>query len=148
MLDFHIAKLPYVEIPPDCYRVFNVWGFPKIVVPQNGWFIMENHIKMDDLGGKPTIFGNPHIDFHGFPSCWGRHISRIISFRERRQRSYGRFVRAEPPWRGKKVADHWEGKQPGNFSVLFLGLGGVLFLVMMFQENMYLWVHAQQTVLT
>jgi len=23
---------------------------PKIVVPQNGWFIRENSIKMDDLG--------------------------------------------------------------------------------------------------
>ena len=24
-------------------------------------FIMENPIKMDDLGGKPPIFGTPHI---------------------------------------------------------------------------------------
>ena len=24
--------------------------FPKIRVPENGWFIVENPIKMDDLG--------------------------------------------------------------------------------------------------
>ena len=27
-----------------------VWVFPKIGVPQNGWLIMENPIKMDDFG--------------------------------------------------------------------------------------------------
>ena len=27
-----------------------IWVFPKIGVPQNGWFNMENPIKMDDLG--------------------------------------------------------------------------------------------------
>ena len=35
--------------------------FPKIGVPQNGWFIRENPIKMDALGGNTPIFGNTNI---------------------------------------------------------------------------------------
>ena len=34
--------------------------FPKIGVPQNGWFMRENPIKMHDLGGTP-IFGNTQL---------------------------------------------------------------------------------------
>ena len=32
------------------YIYIYTWMFPKIAVPQNGWFIMESPIKMDDLG--------------------------------------------------------------------------------------------------
>ena len=35
--------------------------FPKIGVPQNGWFIMENPIKMDGLGWVSDIFGSTPI---------------------------------------------------------------------------------------
>ena len=30
--------------------VHTMWGFLKIGIPQNGWFIMENPVKLDDLG--------------------------------------------------------------------------------------------------
>ena len=43
------------------------WVFPKIGTPQNGWFIMENPIKMDDLG-VPLFSETP---------CWRTNVGCV-----------------------------------------------------------------------
>ena len=58
-------KSVWTKIPSYWIRLVRnrkniIWVFPKIVVPQNGWFIMENPIKNGWFGGT-IIFGNTRI---------------------------------------------------------------------------------------
>ena len=43
-----------------------IWVFPKIAVPQNGWFIMENPLKWM-IWGTPIVWKHP---YHVSGRCW------------------------------------------------------------------------------
>ena len=52
------------------FPLFTIWGFPKMGVPQNGRFVRENLIKMDDDWGYPYFRKPPYVPtiFSGRPA--------------------------------------------------------------------------------
>ena len=64
------------HVQSDSSSFVYTWVFPRIGVPQNGWFIMENLSKMDDLG--TPIFGNTHIYIYTvYIVDWHRFLQTI-----------------------------------------------------------------------
>ena len=64
--DASVGERSGMRNPGDAF----FWVFPKNrgKTPKMGWFISwKTLLKMDDLEGKPTIFGNIHI----FIMRWG-----------------------------------------------------------------------------
>ena len=82
-VSYHNPNIPHFKVGYKPFTIHLYGCFQKIGgKPQNGWFLMENPIKMDDLRGYPTILGNhPYTNFQtggiqvGLPT-----ISGLTSF--------------------------------------------------------------------
>ena len=102
---------------PNINGFFLIWMFPKIEVgPQNGWWKeWKTLLTMDDLGGKPIIFGNTHIPtwsyfFGKFPRKLSQQNMVVFCFlspsKKKTFKSFF-FARKKTKWEGKKHNNQW-----------------------------------------
>ena len=61
-----------------------IWWFPKMVVPQNGWFLVENPTKIDDLG-VPLWLRKPPFGSFWEPNPLGSAVQPFQLFSPPRQ---------------------------------------------------------------
>ena len=99
------------------WKLIHTWVFPKIGVPQNGWFIMENPIKMDDLGVSLFLKTHPHmvplvqlaillcLEVWGALTIWP---SRLLS----------NFPTFQSAWRQFEILLESPGKKKGHTAVV------------------------------
>ena len=80
----------------------NKWVFPKIGGKTPNWMvkIRENPIRIDDLGGKPTIFGNTQMD------NWGLGNPRLFSCLARR------WCSGTALFKGGTTPNRWSKENP------------------------------------